>query len=163
MANFEIIDNFLPEHEFLAIKTMMLNNKDFPYYFFSDVSYEGTELEKTMYFVHMFYVNHGTSNFYSVVHPLIEKLNAHALIRVKGNLYPNIGECVEDVAHIDYPFEHKGALYFINTNNGVTILDDGTRINSVANRLLKFEPHTLHNSTFCTDAKVRVNININYF
>lgn len=163
MATFEIIDNFLPEHEFKAIQNLMLNNKDFPYYYIPDVSYEGKEISDTLYFIHLFYINHTRSNCYHIIEPLIEKLNANALIRVKANLYPNIGKELEDVIHTDYPYEHKGAIFYINSNNGVTILDDGTRVESVANRLLKFEPHKPHNSTFCTDEKVRANININYF
>jgi hypothetical protein len=164
MANFEIIDNFLPNDEFQAIKEMMLNNKDFPYYYFPDVSYEGSEISDTMYFIHLFYINQNiSSSWYPIIAPLINKLNPNALIRIKANLYPNINKNLEDVAHKDYPFEHKGAIFYINTNNGVTILEDGTKVESVANRLLKFEPHLLHNSTFCTDEKVRANININYF
>lgn len=163
MSDFEIIDNFLPQNEFKAIQNLMLNNKDFPYYYIPDVSYEGKEIANTLYFIHLFYINHTRSNCYNIIEPLIEKLNAHALIRVKANLYPNIGVNIKDVPHIDYPYEHKGAIFYVNTNNGVTILNDGTEIESIENRLLKFKPYMLHNSTFCTDQKVRANININYF
>lgn len=163
MANFEIIDNFLPEDELQAIQTLMLTNKNFPYYFFSDVTYASVELPNTMYFVHLFYRDNVTSSYYPIIEPILKKLNVHALVRVKGNLYPNVGHSCKDVDHIDYPYEHKGAIFYVNTNNGVTILEDGTEVESVANRLLKFEPHKLHNSTYCTDEKVRANININYF
>jgi hypothetical protein len=65
--------------------------------------------------------------------------------------------------HRDFSFKHKGAIYCVNTNNGGTKLEDGTIIGSVANRLLLFDPSTLHDSTNCTDKKARINININYF
>jgi len=37
------------------------------------------------------------------------------------------------------------------------------KVESVENRLLLFDPSETHNSTSCTDEKVRVNINFNYF
>ena len=61
------------------------------------------------------------------------------------------------------PYKHKGAILYINDNNGKTILEDGTEIESKANRLLLFDASKPHNSTSCTDAKSRINININYF
>ena len=42
------------------------------------------------------------------------------------------------------------------------MLEDGTKVESIQNRLLLFAPSKTHNSTSCTDAKVRVNINFNY-
>ena len=103
------------------------------------------------------------SGFFELIHPLLNKIDAKALIRVKGNMYPNVGSLLENDRHVDYEFEHKGAIYYINTNNGPTVLDDGTKIDCVENRILFFESHKNHNSTYCTDQKVRMNININYF
>jgi len=163
MGNFEIIDNFLSEDELKVIQDLMLRNKDFPYYFISDVTYENVESPNSMYFVHLFYRDTVKSNYFPAIESIIKKLDAHALIRVKGNLYPNLGKELNELPHIDYEYEHKGAIFYVNTNNGYTILEDGTKIESIANRLLKFKPHLTHTSTYCTDAKVRANININYF
>ena len=44
----------------------------------------------------------------------------------------------------------------------VTVLEDGTECESVANRLLLFDATKPHHSTTCTDQKRRVNINVNY-
>ena len=41
--------------------------------------------------------------------------------------------------------------------------EDGTKIESVANRVLLFDSSRPHSSTRCTDQKVRVNINLNYY
>ena len=55
-------------------------------------------------------------------------------------------------------------LYFIlNTCNGYTKLEDGTKVFSVENRALFFDSYTPHCSTSCTDKLYRSNININYF
>jgi hypothetical protein len=86
-----------------------------------------------------------------------------ALIRVKGNLYPSTSKLVEHDFHIDFPFKHKGALFSVNTCDGYTKLDDGTKIESIENRLLLFDASKNHASTTCTNTHVRVNINFNYF
>ena len=53
-------------------------------------------------------------------------------------------------------------IFFVNSNDGFTILDDDTMIESVENRILFFDSSKLHNSTNCTNEKVRVNINFNF-
>ena len=105
-----------------------------------------------------------TSSFcQQFVSPIFKKIEVKAVIRIKVNLYTNVNEFIENEYHIDYPYEHKGAILYLNTNNGYTILEDGTEIESIENRLLKFEPHKRHKSTHCTDVKRRMNINFNYF
>ena len=84
------------------------------------------------------------------------------LIRVKANLYLRTDEIEHHDNHVDYDFENTAAILYINTNNGLTVLEDGTECESVANRLLLFDASKLHHSTTCTDQKRRVNININY-
>ena len=65
--------------------------------------------------------------------------------------------------HIDYTYSHKGAIFSINSNNGYTILEDGTKIESVENRLVSFPAEMRHSGTTCTDEQARVVINLNYF
>lgn len=159
---YEVIDNYLPQKEYEEIRDVMMG-PEFPWFYNPEVTVPGVE-DKSMYFTHVFHhdslVN---SNFFGLISPLISKLNAKALIRVKGNMYPNVGNFLKNDRHADYDFTHKGAIFYINTNNGPTILEDGTKIGAVANRILFFDASKLHNSIFCTDQKVRVNININYF
>ena len=90
-------------------------------------------------------------------------LDIKALIRIKINMYPNTEILKEHGMHIDFPFSHKTALLSINTCDGYTKLEDGTKIDSVANRILLFDASTPHTSSTCTNQPVRVNININYF
>ena len=52
---------------------------------------------------------------------------------------------------------------FIKMSLKKTLIFDGTKIDSIANRALLFDPSKLHSSTSCTDDKVRLNMNINYF
>jgi hypothetical protein len=161
---YEVIDNYLPKEQFEQIKNLFLTPGNLPWYYVPYVTWSKNEDLGTLYFAHMFYNNNAPiSQQFSMISPLLEKINPDSLIRVKGNLYPNIGKGICNEVHKDYEFEHKGAIYYINTNNGPTVLDDGTKIDCVENRILFFESHKNHNSTYCTDQKVRMNININYF
>ena len=84
------------------------------------------------------------------------------LIRIKANLYPNTERLHEHPMHSDFPFPHSGALLSLNTCDGYTKLKDGTKIDSVANRILLFDPNEEHCSTTTTNVSARINININY-
>ena len=50
----------------------------------------------------------------------------------------------------------------MNTNNGYTEFEDGTKVESVANRFVSFPEKMKHRGTSCTDKKTRIVININY-
>jgi hypothetical protein len=79
-------------------------------------------------------------------------------------MYPNIKtDRLLNDPHIDYSYTHKGALLSVNTCNGSTILKDKTRITSVENRVLFFDPSKEHDVEYSSDVKVRVNIQVNYF
>jgi hypothetical protein len=160
---YEVIDNYLKQEEFERIRNIMMG-QEFPWYYQPDVAFAGKHIDRTMYFTHNFYKDYLVySNFYGLLSPLIFKISPNAIVRVKGNMFPNIGSFLSHERHVDYEFKHKGAIYYLNTNNGPTVLEDGTKIDSVENRILFFDSSKEHNSTHCTDQKVRVNININYF
>jgi len=160
--NYRIVDNFLSEEDFKAISDVLLD-ADFPWYTSNGgVGYVEDTSDK--YFIHSLYINYrqNSANF-NLIAPILEKINAKALIRAKANLYTRNSNLIRHGQHIDFEFEHKGFMFYLNTNDGFTELEDGTRIQSVANRGLFFEAHKPHNSTNCTDALCRVNISINYF
>lgn len=116
------------------------------------------------YFIHYFYnEQEPKSEHLSLLQPILSKLQPKSLIRIKGNLYTRTEQLVYHAPHVDYKFKHNGAIYYVNSNDGYTVLYDGTKVESVANRLLLFDASKSHNSTNCTNAKVRCNINFNYF
>ena len=92
---------------------------------------------------------------------LKKAIGAEKIIRAKVNLYPRTDILVSHTPHTDYKFDHKGALLSLNTCDGHTNVD-GTKVASVKNRMLFFNPQVTHNSTNCTDEQFRCNININY-
>ena len=158
---YKVVDNFLDPQDFEQIKNTMLDY-NFPWYFQDQVNPNHTEQDKDFYLTHSFYEHTANSNFYPVVEPLIKKIPAKAFLRIKGNSYPNGSILKANKPHVDYDFEHGGVLFSINTCDGYTTLDDGTKIDSVANRALFFNAGKLHASSNTTNAVRRVNININY-
>ena len=162
--NYEVVDNFLSDSDFKLIHDTMMSYS-FPWYYHSSVVWKETQYDnhKNFFFGHPFFMDGQESLFYHILKPLLFKLQVNKVIRIKGNLYPNVDELYQDEMHQDFEFEHLGALYYVNTNNGFTVLENGTKIESVANRVLLFDSSRPHSSTRCTDQKVRVNINLNYY
>ena len=158
----EIIDNFLDKDLFTQIQNLIVWNHTFPWYLAKNVA--GTEEDEGFYATHTVYLDSvRVSNHYNFLRQLLVKLpDLNALIRVKINFYPQSKVIYEHTKHIDYKIKHKGALFSLNTCDGFTRLDDGTKIESVENRLILFDPSIMHNSTTTTNAKGRFNININY-
>lgn len=163
MSNLEVIDNFLPESDFFILSSTMLS-PDFPWFLQSGVANKDEKYDAAhCLFTHILHANYSSrSDFFGIFTPVIERLKPRALIRAKVNLYPRTETKVLHDWHVDNPFEHRGAILYLNTNNGVTILKDGTEVESVANRMVIFNSAEPHRSTTCTDEKVRVNININF-
>ena len=165
---YKVIDNFLPKENFLVIKEM-LSGDNFPWYYIPTiVDCTKPSPGPLFYMMHLLYnYDHaagGTSVYFDTIkNNLLKFIDIKALIRVKANLNPNQNIKRMNGPHVDYPFAHKGAIFSVNTCNGGTLLKDGTKIDSVENRILFFDPSLEHDVELCTDQKVRVNININYF
>jgi hypothetical protein len=114
-------------------------------------------------FQHLVFEHRQLSPLYEMFEPVWKAFDIKSLMRIKCNCYPATEKLITHPAHQDYPFEHKGAIIYINDNDGYTILNDGTKVESKANRVLFFDASKMHSSTNCTNAKARFNINVNYF
>lgn len=160
LLNYSFIDNFLDESYFFEIRDTILNNVNFPWYFIKGVANPD---DKDFYFFHLVYAEMGiNSDFYYLLEPLLNKLNIEKLIRIKINFYPKTENILRHGNHIDYDYPHKGCIFYLNTNNGKTILNNDVEIESIENRILFFNPNQPHCSTTCSDFLYRTNININY-
>jgi len=157
-----IFDNFLDERTFSNIQNIFFNPELFPW--FINYSVTGNKEDKDYYLTHILYIDYKpNSNMFDVIFPVIQKLNPLALIRVKANWYPPTDSIVEHQYHRDREFDHCGAIYYLNTNNGKTIFSNGLEVDSVENRLLLFNPHEMHKSTTSSDNSIgRYNINMNF-
>lgn len=163
-ANYKIIDNALDDIAFATLKTTMMGG-DFDWHY-SDKIVSVDLSSETGYFLHKFYNNfRPQSQYMKEIGPIVRILKPDSIIRIKGNLYFRGLE--KDPTphgfHQDFTYPHQAAIFYINTNNGFTILEDGTKIESIANRLLLFDGSKNHSSTACTDVPFRINIVFNFF
>ena len=164
----KIIDDFLDQSTFKNIHNEIMGDA-FPWYFNDSIDFISGEGERFQ-FVHAFYID--VSEGYQMVHsasfqsvvPIIEKLKSKILIRVKANLLTQTSNIIENKFHIDRsPYERQcTSILYMNTNNGYTKFEDGTIVNSKANRVVTFPSGMNHLGTTCTDQKIRVVINFNY-
>ena len=167
MKSYEVIDNFLPKEDFKRLQEIL--PEQVPFYFQKAINgfHSKSEEDKTFYMTHMLYNWDNNfpdySTFYNDYKIILDKLEVKSLVRMKINLYPKTDKIETHKSHYDYSYEHKGCIFSLNTCNGATILEDGTKIKTVANRALLFDPSKKHSSTSCTDSKARLNVNINYF
>lgn len=99
-----------------------------------------------------------------IAKPILEKLNAFKILRLKINCYPNSGKVIKSGWHVDLPNKHKVCLLNVNTNNGYTDFKnkDLTVGSSKENTALLFDGKEKHRSISQTDTLWRFNININY-
>ena len=159
---FEVKDNFLPEKEYINIYTL-LTDEYFPWYFnnYKTLSHTGELFDYQ--FTHTFYKdNEISSPFFKSLKPLIDKLNSRTLVRIKANLNPITQELIKSKSHTDQDFECKVAIYYLNTNNGYTMLED-KKVESKANRMVLFDSSIFHYGTNSTNCNNRMVINFNYF
>ena len=161
---YEIIDNALPKEEFEGIKNFMLN-PNFSWNLTPVITNEKENLpiHASFYFTHMFWDGFVIEPESQMFAPLLNMMDCRAIMRIKANCTPSTEVCIHHDNHCDYAYPHRGALFYINTNNGCTILEDKDEIKPVENRLLLFDPSKPHRSTTCTDDKCRINVNFNFF
>ena len=179
----KVIDNFLDAYAFHEIQKTIVYNDQFELFINTKVAFdnmvhatrvnnpdgmkEAEENKWNYYFNHTFYnkdmpTSRYTEKILNLIVPKFQSFEYHSLIRAKVNMYPNTSEIKEHQQHIDYPFPHTAALFSLNTCDGFTRMSDGTKVDSVENRLIIFDGSTLHNSSTTTNSKARYNINFNF-
>lgn len=161
-----VIDDFLSTENFNKLNELIVDNSSFPWYYQNSVSYKGYH-ETHYQFVHSFYKHPSwKSNFGDFLLPCLDQLGVQALLRIKANLLVKTESHIEHGFHIDHSnckTPYKTAILYLNTNNGYTLFEDGTKVKSEANRMLVFDGSMMHTGATCTDKKVRIVINFNFF
>ena len=161
-----IIDDFLDKDDFEKLKTFYEGGKVRWSYLPTQV-YLYEQEQETFQFVDVVY-NHETREHTETLHeyfvPVLKKLNAKALVRLKVNLTTITDKPSKSILHTDFTdIVCKTAILYINTNNGYTIFENGVSVNSVANRVVLFDSNLNHTGVSTTDQKVRLVANINYY
>lgn len=166
MKHAKIIDNALDKGYFEHLNKKILHSGPKFQWMFNEkvATHDDDPNDEQFYFVSSFYNNNNIENpFYYELKPLLDFLDVRAIIRARAIMYTNQGKQIIHKRHRDLDYDHTAALLYLNTNDGFTELNDGTRIESIENRLLMFNGFEEHSSSTCTDQKRRVLISLNYF
>ena len=165
----KIIDDFIKDEDFKKIQDHLYGAYIWSY---QDIVVHPRETEDTFQFCHS-YIQQGqpVSSFLGVLQPVMAEISPLFFIRIKANLLTRTPEIVENLFHIDLRVikekerlkQWTTAIFYMNTNNGYTTFEDGTKVDSVANRIVMFPSNIKHKGTSCTDKKTRVVINFNYY
>ena len=166
----KIEDNFLDQSVFGELQTLMMGDGfDWQYSPIID-STEDINNKNKFQFVHIFYAgNVPFSPYFKEMIPILNIIKPISLWRIKANLLTKTSNHIENPFHVDMPglSEEKQkqwttSIFYVNTNDGYTVFEDGTKIESVANRIVSFPEETKHRGTSCTDEKIRMVINFNF-
>ena len=163
----KIIDNYFIDSDFKKI-TNMFESSICPWYYAKGVidwnNRDNNNKLDDYFFCHMVYekLTPQSNYFYDLI-KILEPKNLGIITRIKCNLYPRTAKVNFHPWHTDSP-THKlrGALLMLNTCDGFTGFKDGTKVNSVANRMVLFDSSKEHHSTSTSDVSVRMTLNINY-
>ena len=160
----KITDDTLDKEYFSMLQGVVMGH-NFPWEYQARVANPWENNNEHFYFVHRLYERFSpVSSFMEPLDDyLIKVLNVKSIIRARVLLYPNQGKFIEHDPHIDFEYSHNAALLYFNDNDGFTKMEDGTKIESVANRNVIFDGSTSHNSTNCTTEKARFVLAVNYF
>ena len=188
----KVIDNFLSESEFQILRKNTIEREDLQFTFVSDVENVGSGSDDywSWYMIHMVYSKTASPKSFLMdvidfqeveSSPLAEPqseiytnicdkfvprfkqvANFRNLIRIKINAYPYTNIVKEHKDHVDSDFKHTGAVFSLNTCDGFTKFSDGTKVESVANRIVFFDASKFHHSSTTSNAKLRYNINFNF-
>ena len=160
---YKVIDNYLEADQHLILKTIMESN-EFPWFYTKGIVDETDDPKLFDYqFNHIFYINNNiNSNFFNYLNPILDKLKPLSLIRVKANLNPPTEKIIKSDYHTDQNFKCNIAIYYINDNDGYTIIGK-EKILSKKNRMVLFNSNKKHYGTNSTNCNNRMVINFNYF
>jgi len=162
----KIQDNFLDYQQFFLLKSSILN-PNFPWYL-NDSVITPTETKfadesETYQFTHTFFSDNSIkSSWYQFLTPILDKIDYESILRIKANLLPRTDSSELQPFHCDNSFDHKVSIFYLNSNNGFTIFENGDKVESLENRLLTFSGSWLHSGTTCSDKNARILINFNY-
>ena len=153
----EIIDDFLPQTDFDIISGVF-NSRQFAWTCIDD-----DPSQTGIQFCHVLYAEFAPcSPIWPVLAPIHSVMKPGAYVRIKANLQPKTEKIIQNNFHSDFA-NCITSIFYLNSNNGYTLFEDGTKIDSVANRLITFDSNLNHTGTTCTDQLTRMVINFNYY
>ena len=165
----QIFNNFLDQEVFLEIKKFIMSPRCQWRYVNYIAHKDGRDNDNDGYFVHSFKDCHPQtfvdrypeSPHFPLIAKILDKIKYQNILRIRSSLYPRRDVQKPDPFHIDYDFPHKVCIFYVNTNNGYTMFENGEKIPSVENQLATFDGNEKHCSVVQTDTSARYIVNIN--
>ena len=166
----DIKDNFLNLREFEQVHASLMG-WDFPWYTSKIVNDNEHNTNFNMQFTHLFYERYSpVDDTINILHPVLKIIQPISIFKIKANMMPCQGKIIEHGFHHDvtdtgfHPIrDHmKTSILYMNTCDGYTKFEDGTKVESVANRFVTFPNHLEHTGTTTSDSDYRLVINFNY-
>ena len=166
----DIKDNFLPIREFEQMHSELMA-WNFPWYTSKVVNDSDQNAGNNMQFTHLFYERYSpVDDTINILHPVLRIIQPISIFKIKANIMPNQGKVIEHGYHHDvtdsefHPIKDhmKTSIFYMNTCDGYTKFEDGTVVESVANRFVTFPNHTEHTGTTTSNSDYRLVINFNY-
>ena len=165
----QIFNNFLDQEVFLEIKKFIMSPRCQWRYVNYIAHKDGRDNDNDGYFVHSFKDCHPQtfedrfpeSPHFPLIAKILDKIQYQNILRIRSSLYPRRDVQKPDPFHIDYNFSHRVCIFYVNTNNGYTMFENGEKIPSVENQLATFDGSEKHCSVVQTDTPARYIVNIN--
>ena len=176
-SKIKIYDNFLSKDEWKSVHHFFFSAQDAAIHWRWTASITGGKMTMDQEFgqftAGFFYTDEGVriQDNWNKIGPILNGIfhtepekNGISWLRVKANLNPRMCDNEQLGAyHQDFSIENATtAIFYLNTNNGWTQFEDGTKVESVKNRLVTFPATTNHVGFACTDKSVRIVLNLNY-
>jgi hypothetical protein len=166
----QVLDNFLFDANLKDLQSYCLG-PDCLWSFAHQVTHEDGNKDQPQ-FVHGFYRDNAPDYHQDmkILTPILNKIRPISIYRIKMNLLTRTSHMNVNTFHQDmYGLSKEKmkqwttSIFYVNTNDGYTEFEDGTKVESVANRLVTFPSDTMHRGTSSTNHEARVIINFNYF
>ena len=164
-----MVEDALPPQQFKALFDMFFVN-DFPWFFGDVVRPEDVDPKYKDYNFHFSHTFHNFSQvathiekWNTIKYAVMDFLNPLSFIRIKSNLLLRTSTPIVHGYHVDTICPScLTAIIYLNNNDGFTLFEDGTRVQSKANRMVIFPSFLKHSGSTCTNTNRRVVLNINY-
>ena len=165
--NIKVYDNYVNPPDFASLQSEILS-PIFEWTYCDQVVRDNPQ-DNNFQFVHLFFnMSFQVSNKISYILPVIKQLDPVAIHRIKANCLTKTDNIQISGMHTDInekrmlESEPMVAILYINSNDGYTLFEDGTKVHSLANRICIFPYWMKHSGTTCTNANRRIALNINY-
>ena len=157
----QILPNFL---KFYIYKELLdqFRDKSFPWHY-PQAAGEPEQYSHLLYYDHQFSKSINPTIMRCLQSLITDNLDAIATLRVKVNATPK--NAPDQEWHTDWQIctPNKTCVLYLNTNNGYTEFEDGTKVESVANTAVIFDSNLKHRGVPATDVDRRLVLNVNYF